>query len=155
MSQPNTLLFALRSNVLWKCFFPFFFPLCKNALLIFWPLSLSSSRLAAHCIECQCSPIGTDSGDALAPQQETLNLISSLSSHLPSHPQATFPSTAPWRYLVSLCPRVCSVWVQMFIDACMCAYLNTSQCNHIQRVIIMHMDPHRYVPVMLMSSLTR
>lgn len=30
-----------------------------HALLIFVPLSMSSSRLAAHCIERQCSPIGT------------------------------------------------------------------------------------------------
>lgn len=54
-----------------------------RALLRFVPLPLSSSRLAAHCIERQSSPIGTDSGDALAPQQVADNLISSLSSHLP------------------------------------------------------------------------
>lgn len=48
-----------------------------------WPLTLAGSRLAAHCIERQCSPIGTDSRDALAPQQVADNLISSLSSHLP------------------------------------------------------------------------
>lgn len=64
---------------------------------------LSSSRLAAHCIECQGFPMGTESRDALAHQQVALNLIFSHSSHLlpllyttpplkPQLPRITWPT---------------------------------------------------------------
>lgn len=74
------------------------------------PLTLAGSRLAAHCIERQCSPIGTDSRDALAPQQVADNLISSLSSHpptfpsphLPPSPEPTSPPSPPWRHSANL-----------------------------------------------------
>lgn len=117
------------------------------------PLPLAGSRLAAHCIERQCSPIGTDSRDALAPQQVADNLISSLFLHTSPPPPLPEPTTPPclhgdtWPafWVRQSARHVCSLLTD--VPACVCA-----SPSHLRIVVVV---PCICVPCMLMCSPAR